>query len=196
MSQTAARPAPPPSAAPWIRPMSGTGSVVERANIAASACASRRFSASRVADGARHPLRVGAGAEDRARPGEHHDAHLVSSRRLRQRAAHAVSSAIICSLNALRTSGRLRVRYSTAPSRLCHVLTKIVDYRVMKTEAVEPSVVLFRASSSWYAVCHILKTPNLGAGIGALNAADSPRASAWRVFAGSRMPSSHSRAVE
>ena len=33
-------------------------------------------------------------------------------------------------------------------------------------------------------------------GIGALNAADSPSASAWRVSAGSRIPSSHSRAVE
>src|SRR2546423_13832361 len=32
-------------------------------------------------------------------------------------AAQAVRSAIICSLNALRTSGRLRVRYSTTPSR-------------------------------------------------------------------------------
>src|SRR6185369_14047914 len=31
--------------------------------------------------------------------------------------AHAVSSAITCSLNALRTSGRLRVSRSTAPSR-------------------------------------------------------------------------------
>jgi hypothetical protein len=43
---------------------------------------------------------------------------------------------------------------------------------------------------------HIRKTPNFGGGIGALNAADRPSASACRVFAGSRMPSSHSRAVE
>ena len=43
---------------------------------------------------------------------------------------------------------------------------------------------------------YIRKTPNFAGGIGALNAAEMPRASASRVFAGSRMPSSHSRAVE
>ena len=43
---------------------------------------------------------------------------------------------------------------------------------------------------------HIRNTPNFASGIGALNAAESPRASAWRVCTGSRMPSSHSRAVE
>ncbi len=37
---------------------------------------------------------------------------------------------------------------------------------------------------------YILKTPNFGAGIGALNAAEIPRASASRVRAGSRIPSS------
>ena len=43
---------------------------------------------------------------------------------------------------------------------------------------------------------HIRKTPNFGSGIGALNAADSPSARACRVSAGSRIPSSHRRAVE
>ena len=43
---------------------------------------------------------------------------------------------------------------------------------------------------------YILKTPNLGGRIGALNAAESASASTVRVCAGSRMPSSHSRAVE
>ena len=43
---------------------------------------------------------------------------------------------------------------------------------------------------------YMRKTPNFGAGIGALKAAASPSPSAVRVSAGSRMPSSHSRAVE
>ena len=45
-------------------------------------------------------------------------------------------------------------------------------------------------------IAYIRKTPNFASGIGALYAADSPSASASRVRAGSRMPSSHSRAVE
>ncbi len=44
MSQTAARPAPPPRAAPWMRPISGIGSVSSAWNIAAIALASRTFS--------------------------------------------------------------------------------------------------------------------------------------------------------
>ena len=43
---------------------------------------------------------------------------------------------------------------------------------------------------------HIRKTPNFGSGIGAFSAIDSPSASAGLVSTGSRMPSSHSRAVE
>ena len=43
---------------------------------------------------------------------------------------------------------------------------------------------------------HILKTPNLVCGIGALSAAESPSASTRRVSSGSMTPSSHSRAVE
>ena len=42
---------------------------------------------------------------------------------------------------------------------------------------------------------YMRKTPKRASGIGALKAADRPRASASRVFAGSRMPSSQSRAV-
>src|SRR5207249_9331272 len=38
--------------------------------------------------------------------------------RSRASAAHALSSAIACSLKALRTSGRLRARYSIGPSRV------------------------------------------------------------------------------
>ena len=43
---------------------------------------------------------------------------------------------------------------------------------------------------------YMRKTPNLGSASGALHAADRPSASAWRVSAGSRIPSSQSRAVE
>ena len=42
---------------------------------------------------------------------------------------------------------------------------------------------------------HIRKTPNLVGPIGWFIAADRPSASAMRVSAGSRMPSSHRRAV-
>src|SRR5688572_30148430 len=46
MSQTAARPDPPPSAAPWMRPMMTAGTVSMARNISAPARASRRLSAS------------------------------------------------------------------------------------------------------------------------------------------------------
>ena len=47
-----------------------------------------------------------------------------------------------------------------------------------------------------YPSYYIRNTPNLDGGMGALNAAEIPSANASRVRAGSRMPSSHSRAVE
>src|SRR4029453_8963702 len=43
---------------------------------------------------------------------------------------------------------------------------------------------------------YIRKTPKRGAAIGAFHAADNASASASRVSTGSRMPSSHNRAVE
>ncbi len=43
---------------------------------------------------------------------------------------------------------------------------------------------------------HIRKTPKVVSGIGALRLAAIPRARARRVSSGSRIPSSHSRAVE
>ena len=43
---------------------------------------------------------------------------------------------------------------------------------------------------------YILNTPNVVSGIGALRAAEIPRASTRRVSSGSMIPSSHSRAVE
>jgi hypothetical protein len=42
---------------------------------------------------------------------------------------------------------------------------------------------------------HILNTPNLVSGIGALSAAEKASASTRRVSVGAMMPSSHSRAV-
>ena len=57
-------------------------------------------------------VEVGARAERLAGAGEDDGAH-VSVPRARSRAAQAVSSAITSSLNALRTSGRFRVRCST-----------------------------------------------------------------------------------
>jgi hypothetical protein len=45
-------------------------------------------------------------------------------------------------------------------------------------------------------VVHIRNTPKLDGAMGALNDAESASASVFRVCAGSRMPSSHSRAVE
>ena len=44
MSQTAARPEPPPSAAPWMRPMTMAGTVLIAWNISAPAVASRMLS--------------------------------------------------------------------------------------------------------------------------------------------------------
>ncbi len=45
MSHTAVRPAPPPSAAPWIRPTTAAGSVSSAANISAMRVASATLSA-------------------------------------------------------------------------------------------------------------------------------------------------------
>jgi hypothetical protein len=42
---------------------------------------------------------------------------------------------------------------------------------------------------------HILNTPNLVRGIGALSAADKAKAKTFRVSLGAMIPSSHSRAV-
>ena len=62
MSQTALSPAPPPMAAPCMRPISGTGSSSSARNIAEAALASRMFSVSEAA--VRHPRRVRSGTED------------------------------------------------------------------------------------------------------------------------------------
>ena len=86
------------------------------------------------------------------------------------RSAQAATSAIRSSLNALRTSGRFNTRCSTSPSRR---RWRYVD-----------------------SLIYILNTPNFGGGIGALNATDNACASVGLVSTGSRMPSSHRRAVE
>ena len=71
MSQMAASPAPPPSAAPWMRPITAAGSVSRAANISAMRVASRDVLLVRIADHPRHPLGIRAGAEDLARAAEH-----------------------------------------------------------------------------------------------------------------------------
>jgi hypothetical protein len=114
MSQTAARPAPPPSAAPWMRPMSGTGRVSSAENIRAIARASRTFS-SCVYDTI-FDIHVRSAPAQNSLPAP----PRTTQRTLRSFAvdsAQRVSSSMTCSLKALRTSGRLSVRYSTAPSR-------------------------------------------------------------------------------
>ena len=69
-------------------------------------------------------------------------------------------------------------------------------------EARRPRVQRWRAEQrapslrGYVREAHIRKMPNFAGGIGALNAADRPSASALRVCAGSRMPSSQRRAVE
>jgi hypothetical protein len=88
------------------------------AYIRAMAVASRRFSDSEYAtlfdiQAASAPAQklLPAPASTTARTSCRADASAVA-------AAHCASSEMTCSLKALRTSGRLRVRYSTAPSRL------------------------------------------------------------------------------
>ena len=143
-------------------------------NMRASAAASRMFSLVRVVDG----LRPSTRCRRRRRttlpaPASDDDPH--GRRCSRTRAAQCVSSAISSSLNALRTSGRLSVRRSTGPSRALVRCWYVIDRSPPATSGRRRSA---------------------AAGIGALNAADRPSASAWRVSTGSRIPSSHSRAVE
>ena len=95
------------------------------------------------------------------------------------RAAAAVRSAIIPSSKAFRTSGRLSVRRRTGPSRSTRI-EGIVSL-LLSGHRPAPTSGTRRTSIS---------------GIGALKAAESPSASAFRVSAGSRIPSSHSLAVE
>src|SRR5262249_19821876 len=99
--------------------------------------------------------------------------------------AHLVSSAITSSLKAFRTSGRLSVRYSIGPSRRVSRNWYDIGSKLAAAQDIEIDGEL-----------HIRNTPNFGSGMGALNAADSPSASACRVCAGSRIPSSQIRAVE
>src|SRR4051812_19310435 len=98
--------------------MSGIGSSSSALKIAAIACASRRFSASeqRIV----LAMYLASAPAQKTVPAPARTTARTSRRRadLDTEDAQSASSAVICSLNALRTSGRFRVRYSTAPSRL------------------------------------------------------------------------------
>src|SRR6476469_4575174 len=97
-----------------MRPIRGTGNVSNAANIRAAAFASRTLS-SCVYSSALAIHAMSAPAENTL-PAPAITVTRTSSSALIA-AAHAVNSAIICSLNALRTSGRFSVRYSTTSSR-------------------------------------------------------------------------------
>ena len=114
MSHTAARPDPPPRAAPCTQPTSGNGSVSSRLYIRASASASRRFSA--LVYSAVLAIHERSPPAENTRPAPRSTAARTPRSACRE-TAHSESSSTIASLKALRTSGRLSVRCSTDPSR-------------------------------------------------------------------------------
>ena len=77
MSQTAARPAPPPKAAPWTRPTTGFRAVIDRAKHVAHSLGVGDVCLERQIERGAHPIDIGAPAEDRAFTGEHDRAHIV-----------------------------------------------------------------------------------------------------------------------
>ncbi len=119
-----------------------------------------------VGDRLGHPGDVGAGAECLARAGEHHHPHVGI-------------------LGRAGCAGRDRVD-DLLVERIAHLGPVQHDAQGRRRRGV----IRIRL------IGYIRKMPNRGSGTGALKAADSPRASACRVSAGSRMPSSHRRAVE
>src|SRR5687768_8659953 len=152
-----------------MRPMSAIGSRSINEYIFAAAVASRTFSACVYA--AIRVIQVRSAPAQNAGPAPASTTALTSSSSAIV-SAQTVSSAITVSLNALRTSGRLSVRYSTGPSRrmsrnwkgivLNHDGTKISKDTKEKTVFV--FFVGFRGLRGYY----IRNTPNFGAGIGAL----------------------------
>ncbi len=105
MSQAATRPTPPANAAPWTRAITGLGHSWIVRSIVASFIASARFSSCEYCDMRRIQFEVGARAERRALGGQHDGAHSRGRRRASRNAS--VSSAIVVSLKALRTSARV-----------------------------------------------------------------------------------------
>ena len=85
-----------------------------------------------------------------------------------------------------------QVRVSHDPHHETHETTRRNHEEEIFFVCFVPTRRVFRVLRGY----HIRKTPNFGGGIGALNAADRPSASIWRVCAGSMIPSSQSRAVE
>src|SRR5580765_7330209 len=114
-SQTAARPDPPPSAAPWTQPMSGTGMRSSARNIDAACRASAMFS-SREKPIMRDIHCTSAPAEKTVPAPRRTTARTEPS--AGTDVANAVRSAIMSSLNALRTSGRLSVTVVMGPDSM------------------------------------------------------------------------------
>src|SRR6185295_13184836 len=97
-----------------MRPISGTGSVLSAPNMRDAAAASRMFSSSENATVFAIQLMSAPAQNDLPAP---LNTTARTSGSLWIVDAHAVSSAISSSLNALRTSGRFSETYSTGPSR-------------------------------------------------------------------------------
>ena len=85
MSQTAARPAPPPSAAPWMRPMTGFGQLSIARNMSLMRSASATFASNAQIERRAHPVDVGAAAEHLALAREHDGADVVGGGDSRER---------------------------------------------------------------------------------------------------------------
>src|SRR5579862_2670311 len=130
ISQAAARPAPPPSAAPWIRPTTGRGHSSTARSRDDTAAASRSFS-SRV--NARLLFIHSASApEQNTGPTPARTSTLDVAGR---DTTAAVKSAIRASLRALRTSGRHR-RIVVTPSRNSVLIVPIASHPEDRNKAV------------------------------------------------------------
>src|SRR4029453_2771420 len=112
MSQTAARPAPPPSAAPWTRPTSGTGSMSSARNIADIARASRTFSSCEYAT--IFDIQVRSAPAENTFPSPRSTATRTPGGSGAR--AHAARSPTRCSSKAFRASGRLRETATPGPA--------------------------------------------------------------------------------
>ena len=164
-SQIAARPAPPPSAAPWIAADHRHRHRVERL------------------EHHRRLVRVGevlfAGV-----PG--HLRHPLDDRRRRRTPGPAP-----CRTTARIAPSARTPRAQAVSSRNRGVVECVSDVGTIEGDGRDRT-----GADGDRGHGYIRKTPNRASATGALNAAESPSASASRVRAGSRMPSSQSRAVE
>ena len=174
-SQTAASPEPPPSAAPWMRPTSGTGSVSRRAEQRRGRVGVADVLLARVVAHPLHPGQIGAGAEDGPGAGDHRDPRLAGVGGLGHVGGPGAERRDQPLVEGVADGGPVERR---APDRPLPIDQQHVGRR--KTRVMR----------------HMRNTPNRVGASGAFSAAASARPRVSRVDAGSRMPSSHSRAVE